>query len=91
MATTQLDYARQGIITDKMRSAAAAEGVSPEFIRDGIAAGEFQRDVALCMAWRIDNMQTRNDLIARFDHFHLVLDCRVVAPCTGDQTRALGR
>jgi phosphomethylpyrimidine synthase len=39
MATTQLDYARQGIITDKMRAAAAAEGVDPEFIRAGIAAG----------------------------------------------------
>jgi len=39
MATTQLDYARKGIITEKMKSAAAAEAVSPEFIRDGIAAG----------------------------------------------------
>ena len=39
MATTQLDYARKGIVTDKMKAAAASEGVSPEFIRDGIAAG----------------------------------------------------
>src|SRR5512138_2329774 len=39
MATTQLDYARQGTITDKMRTAATSEGVTPEFIRDGIAAG----------------------------------------------------
>jgi phosphomethylpyrimidine synthase len=39
MATTQLDFARQGIITDKMQAAARAEGVTPEFIRDGIAAG----------------------------------------------------
>ena len=39
MAITQLDFARQGIITDKMRFAAAAEGVDPEFIRAGIAAG----------------------------------------------------
>ena len=39
MATTQLDYARKGTITEKMKSAAASEGVSPEFIRDGIAAG----------------------------------------------------
>jgi phosphomethylpyrimidine synthase len=39
MATTQLDFARKGIITDKMQAAAAAEGVSAEFIRDGIAAG----------------------------------------------------
>ncbi len=36
---TQLDYARQGIITDKMKAAALAEGVTPEFIRDGIAQG----------------------------------------------------
>jgi phosphomethylpyrimidine synthase len=39
MATTQLDQARKGIITEKMKAAAASEGVSPEFIRDGIAAG----------------------------------------------------
>ncbi|HEY5975611.1 MAG TPA: phosphomethylpyrimidine synthase ThiC [Geobacteraceae bacterium] len=39
MAMTQLDFARQGTITDKMRAAAQAEGVTPEFIRDGIAAG----------------------------------------------------
>ena len=39
MATTQLDYARKGIITEKMMTAAIAEGVTPEFIRDGIAAG----------------------------------------------------
>jgi phosphomethylpyrimidine synthase len=36
---TQLEYARKGIITDKMREAALVEGVAPEFIRDGIAAG----------------------------------------------------
>ncbi|GFO53009.1 phosphomethylpyrimidine synthase [Geomonas sp. Red276] len=36
---TQLEYARQGIITDKMKTAALAEGVEPEFIRAGIAAG----------------------------------------------------
>jgi phosphomethylpyrimidine synthase len=39
MTTTQLDYARKGIITEKMKSAAASEGVTPEFIREGIAAG----------------------------------------------------
>jgi phosphomethylpyrimidine synthase len=39
MSKTQLEYARGGIITDKMKEAALAEGVSPEFIRDGIAAG----------------------------------------------------
>ena len=39
MATTQLDYARKGVITEKMQTAAASEGVAPEFIRDGIAAG----------------------------------------------------
>jgi phosphomethylpyrimidine synthase len=36
---TQLEAARKGIITNKMQTAAAAEGVSPEFIRDGIAKG----------------------------------------------------
>jgi phosphomethylpyrimidine synthase len=36
---TQLEYAQQGIITDKMKEAAANEGVSPDFIREGIAAG----------------------------------------------------
>ncbi len=36
---TQLEYARRGLVTEKMQQAAAAEGVSPEFIRDGIAAG----------------------------------------------------
>jgi phosphomethylpyrimidine synthase len=39
MLKTQLDYARKGIITDKMKQAALAEGVTPEFIRDGIVAG----------------------------------------------------
>jgi len=36
---TQLEYARRGLVTEKMQQAAVAEGVSPEFIRDGIAAG----------------------------------------------------
>jgi phosphomethylpyrimidine synthase len=36
---TQLEYARRGLITEKMQIAAESEGVSPEFIRDGIAAG----------------------------------------------------
>lgn len=36
---TQLEYARRGLVTEKMQQAAAAEGVAPEFIRDGIAAG----------------------------------------------------
>ncbi|MEI6208719.1 MAG: phosphomethylpyrimidine synthase ThiC [Desulfuromonadales bacterium] len=36
---TQLEYARRGLITEKMQLAAVAEGVAPEFIRDGIAAG----------------------------------------------------
>lgn len=36
---TQLEYARRGVITEQMQTAAAAEGVSPEFIRDGLAAG----------------------------------------------------
>jgi len=39
MTKTQLDYARQGTITKEMKEAALAEGVSPEFIRDGLVAG----------------------------------------------------
>ena len=52
MATTQLDYARKGIITEKMQSAALSEGVSAEFIREGIAAG----NIIICQpcfgSWR---------------------------------------
>jgi phosphomethylpyrimidine synthase len=36
---TQLDHARKGNITEMMKGCAEAEGVTPEFIRDGIAAG----------------------------------------------------
>ena len=36
---TQLEYARRGLITEQMQLAALAEGVSSEFIRDGLAAG----------------------------------------------------
>jgi phosphomethylpyrimidine synthase len=36
---TQLDSARKGIVTEKMQQAAVSEGVEPEFIRAGIAAG----------------------------------------------------
>ncbi len=36
---TQLEYARRGLVTEKMQTAAAAEGMPPEFIRDGVAAG----------------------------------------------------
>lgn len=36
---TQLEFARRGVVTEKMQAAALAEGVSPEFIRDGMAAG----------------------------------------------------
>jgi phosphomethylpyrimidine synthase len=36
---TQLEAARRGMITEKMKQAAAAEGVTPEFIREGLAAG----------------------------------------------------
>ncbi|MCX7981804.1 MAG: phosphomethylpyrimidine synthase ThiC [Syntrophales bacterium] len=37
---TQLEQARNGIITEEMKECAHAEGVSPEFIRDGVARGE---------------------------------------------------
>ena len=36
---TQLDQARMGIITSEMKEAALSEGVTPEFIRDGILEG----------------------------------------------------
>ena len=36
---TQLAWARQGIITSEMRYIAAREGVSPELVRDEVAAG----------------------------------------------------
>jgi len=36
---TQLEYARKGIVTEKMQQAALSEGVDAEFIRAGIAAG----------------------------------------------------
>jgi len=36
---TQLEAARKGIITEKMKTAAASEGVTPECIRAGIAKG----------------------------------------------------
>jgi phosphomethylpyrimidine synthase len=36
---TQLELARQGIISDTMRQAAAAEGIDPETLRQGIADG----------------------------------------------------
>ena len=36
---TQLEYARQGIITEEMKSAAKAEGVAAKFILAGMAAG----------------------------------------------------
>ncbi|MBR5997823.1 MAG: phosphomethylpyrimidine synthase ThiC, partial [Deltaproteobacteria bacterium] len=36
---TQMEQARQGIVTEEMKIAAAAENVNPEFLRQGIAAG----------------------------------------------------
>lgn len=36
---TQLEYARQGKITEAMKQVALAEGVTPEFIRAGLAEG----------------------------------------------------
>ena len=38
-AVTQLAWARAGIITDEMRYCAAREGLSPELVRDEVAAG----------------------------------------------------
>jgi thiamine biosynthesis protein ThiC len=36
---TQLEAARKGIVTEEMAYVAEQEGVSPEFVREGIAAG----------------------------------------------------
>ncbi|HQN68157.1 MAG TPA: phosphomethylpyrimidine synthase ThiC, partial [Smithellaceae bacterium] len=36
---TQLEKARQGVITGEMTLSAVQEGVSPEYIRQGIADG----------------------------------------------------
>ncbi len=36
---TQLEAARQGIVTKEMKIAAKEEGVSEEFLREGIAEG----------------------------------------------------
>lgn len=36
---TQLEMARMGIISDEMKEVASREGVSPEFIREGVAQG----------------------------------------------------
>ncbi|MCF6158738.1 MAG: phosphomethylpyrimidine synthase ThiC [wastewater metagenome] len=37
---TQLELAREGVITDAMKEAAVYDDVSPEFIREGIAKGQ---------------------------------------------------
>lgn len=37
---TQIEFAKKGIITDVMRKIAEDEGVSPEFIREGVEKGE---------------------------------------------------
>lgn len=41
---TQMQLARQGVITEAMRTVAEQEGVSPEFIRNGVAKGT----IAIC-------------------------------------------
>jgi phosphomethylpyrimidine synthase len=51
MEMTQLDHARKGNITEMMRRCAEAEGVTPEFIRDGIAAG----NIIICHNIKHDN------------------------------------
>ena len=39
MSKTQLQWAREGVVTEAMKAVAAAERRDPEFIRDGVAAG----------------------------------------------------
>ncbi|MCG8566015.1 MAG: phosphomethylpyrimidine synthase ThiC, partial [Desulfobacterales bacterium] len=38
--TTQLEAARQGIVTEEMKTVAASEGLSETFIMDHVAKGE---------------------------------------------------
>ncbi|MEW6409418.1 MAG: phosphomethylpyrimidine synthase ThiC [Nitrospirota bacterium] len=38
--TTQIQKAKEGVITPEMESVASAEGLSPEYIREGVARGE---------------------------------------------------
>ena len=42
--TTQMQFARQGIVTEAMKLVAAQENVSEEFIRQGVAQGT----IAIC-------------------------------------------
>jgi phosphomethylpyrimidine synthase len=51
MQKTQLEHALQGTITKEMKEAALAESVSPEFIRDGLAAG----NIIICHNIKHDN------------------------------------
>ena len=56
-----------------------------------VATGEFERNVALCVARCVDDAQPGDNFIPRFDHVHLALDGGVVATRAGDEARALGR
>ncbi|MBF8251329.1 MAG: phosphomethylpyrimidine synthase, partial [Deltaproteobacteria bacterium] len=47
---TQIENARQGIVTEEMKKAALSEGVSVDFIRDGVAKG----NIAICRNKRRD-------------------------------------
>ena len=51
------------------RDERVGEGVASN--DQAVIAGEFKRNVALCVAGRIGNTQASNDLVASFDHFHL--------------------
>ena len=44
---TQMDAAKQGVVTPEMAAVAASEYLSPEFIRDGVAAGTVDDFAAL--------------------------------------------
>ncbi len=56
-----------------------------------VAAGKFKRDMALRVAGVAMTCKAGDDVVARLEHFHAVLDRRVIAPRAGDETRALGR
>ncbi|MEK0316349.1 phosphomethylpyrimidine synthase ThiC [Cohnella sp. 56] len=66
---TQLRYARQGIVTPEMAFIAAREGMTPEFVRDEVAAGR-----AVIPA-NINHPESEPMIIGR--HFHVKINANI--------------
>ncbi|MFC6331905.1 phosphomethylpyrimidine synthase ThiC [Paenibacillus septentrionalis] len=66
---TQLHYARKGIITPEMEFIALREGMSPEFVRDEVAAGR-----AIIPA-NINHPESEPMIIGR--HFHVKINANI--------------